>query len=357
VNEKSEPPSNLQAVVDANGIAHVPELEVPLSSYMSKQAKAKFIEEVRKPPFAGTEHKEVKEVRKIVDDYYRPLVQRSRSVYPVDVREQRFSGVPANVITPQGGVPQRNRNRVLINLHGGGFVVGAGLGGLAESIPLAGLAKTKVISVDYREGPENKFPAASEDVALVYRELLKEYKSPNIGIYGCSAGGVLSAMAVAWFQKEGLPKPGAVGIFGAGAFASFYGPPTVAGTWGGDSRYTAPPLLGQKPLPVDPNQAPPLSGYETVYLSTANLSDPLVSPALSPATLAKFPPTLLITGTRSFDMSAAVQTQRALTNAGVDADLHVWDGMGHCFFFDVTLPESQEAFAVMAKFFDSRLGR
>jgi acetyl esterase/lipase len=73
--------------------------------------------------------------------------------------------------------------------------------------------------------------------------------------------------------------------------------------------------------------------------------------------MSKFPPTLLITGTRAYDMSAAVQTQRALTKAGVKADLHVWDGMGHCFFFDVDLPESQEAFAVMTKFFSTRLGR
>lgn len=56
-------------------------------------------------------------------------------------------------------------------------------------------------------------------------------------------------------------------------------------------------------------------------------------------------------------MSAAVQTHRALTNAGVDADLHLWDGMGHCFFWDVDLPESREAFAVMTKFFNTRLSR
>jgi epsilon-lactone hydrolase len=72
--------------------------------------------------------------------------------------------------------------------------------------------------------------------------------------------------------------------------------------------------------------------------------------------MSKFPPTLLITGTRAYDMSAAVQTQRALTREGVEANLHVWDGMGHCFFFDVDLPESREALSVITKFFSSRLG-
>ena len=56
-------------------------------------------------------------------------------------------------------------------------------------------------------------------------------------------------------------------------------------------------------------------------------------------------------------MSAAVQTQRELTKAGVEADLHLWDGLGHCFFLDVNLPESQEAFMVITKFFNSHLGK
>ena len=43
--------------------------------------------------------------------------------------------------------------------------------------------------------------------------------------------------------------------------------------------------------------------------------------------------------------------------AGVQADLHVWDGMWHAFFSDPELPESQEAYAVTAAFFDRHLGR
>lgn len=56
-------------------------------------------------------------------------------------------------------------------------------------------------------------------------------------------------------------------------------------------------------------------------------------------------------------MSAAVQTQRDLTKAGVEADLHLWDGLGHCFFNDADLPESKEAYVVISKFFDKHLGK
>ena len=83
-------------------------------------------------------------------------------------------------------------------------------------MPIAALGRIKVVSLDYRQGPEHRHPAASEDVAAAYRELLKTYRPENIGIYGCSAGGMLAGMSVAWFQRHGLPRPGAVGILCAG---------------------------------------------------------------------------------------------------------------------------------------------
>jgi acetyl esterase/lipase len=64
----------------------------------------------------------------------------------------------------------------------------------------------------------------------------------------------------------------------------------------------------------------------------------------------------LITGTRDFAMSSAIQSQRLLTNAGVDAELHVWDSMWHSFFSDPGMPESEGAYAVMVHFFDRHLG-
>lgn len=100
----------------------------------------------------------------------------------MDIKPERIAGVPTDVIEPAGGAPPKNKRRVLINLHGGGFEVGAGLGGQMESIPVASLGAIKVISVDYREGPKYKFPAASEDVAAGYRELLKKYSAKRIGI-------------------------------------------------------------------------------------------------------------------------------------------------------------------------------
>lgn len=342
--------------IDADGTVHIPALAVPLSSYMSAEAKMRFLEGVEK------RHKEaatdrttpnpISKVRESVDDMMRPKVERAKGTYPVTIEEQRIGGVRTHVITPTDGVSPANRNRILINLHGGGFMVGAGLHGIAESIPVSSIGKFEVVTVDYRMAPEYRFPAASEDVASVYRVLLKKYPPANIGIYGCSAGGTLSAMAAAWFQKESLPTPGAIGILGAAAFGNFYFP-GKAGSWDGDSAYTAPPLVGQQPLTLDQTRTLP----PDAYLSQTDLTNPLVSPASSPSVLAKFPPTLVLTGTRAWDMSAAIQTHRELVKAGVDAELHLWDGMGHCFFLEEDLPESREAYDVVVKFFDKHLGK
>ncbi|MGA9336019.1 MAG: alpha/beta hydrolase, partial [Rudaea sp.] len=182
-------------------------------------------------------------------------------------------------------------------------------------------------------------PAASEDVAAVYRELLKQYSAKNIGIYGCSAGGVLTGEAVAWFIARKLPVPGAIGTF-CGSIVDL----------NGDSSHVAPVLNG------DPAPTKVMKLIDLPYFKGAKPDNPLVFPANSPKLLEQFPPTLLITGTRDFTMSSEIQSQRLLTDAGVDAELHIWDGMWHSFFSDPEMPESREAYAVMVKFFDRHLG-
>jgi acetyl esterase/lipase len=253
-----------------------------------------------------------------------------------------LGGVKTEVITPKEGVAARERGRVLINLHGGAFLWGEGSGGEIESIPIASVGRITVVTVAYRQGPEFKFPAASEDVTMVYRELLKDHKPENIGIYGCSAGGILTAEVLAWFQRERLPMPGAVGIFCASA-----------GKFGGDSSFLAPELSGQPPLPGSTEGK--LSF--TPYFSDVSVSDPLVLPMSSKQVLAHFPPTLLIAGSRDFAVSSVCQTDIELNKVGVKTELHIWDGLWHSFFNNPDLPESREMYSIVSRFFDRYLGR
>jgi epsilon-lactone hydrolase len=332
--------SGPQSQVDAQGVAHVLAIKVPASKFMSPEARTKFIRLFsgpRPPPPA-----DMRLLREADEAKNAPFVARAEQLYPVTIEPKIIGGVRTEVITPKDGVAPRNRERVLINLHGGGFIWGEGNGARSESIPIAGVGKITVITVAYRLAPENRFPAASEDVAAVYRELLKSHRAVDIGIYGCSAGGVLTAQAIVWFQKERLPIPGAIGTFCG----------SVAGT-GGDSSQVAPALVGEAP-PAAADDAGLRLGP---YFRDASPSDPLVLPISSAQALRLFPPTLLIAGSRDFMVSSLFKAQAALTEAGVDAELHVWDGMWHAFFMDPDLPESQEVFRVVVKFFDQHLGR
>ena len=207
------------------------------------------------------------------------------------------------------------------------------------------MGKIEVVSVDYREGPDNKFPAASEDVASVYQELLKTYKPQNIGIYGCSAGGMQTAMSLAWFQKHSLPGAGRDGNLLC----------IAGGIFGGDALYTA--VSAGRSSIASPRQSFPERGRRWVTSADTDPKDPLVSPVNSPEVLAKFPPTLIITGTRGFELSSALYTHEQLVKLGVETELHVWEGLFHGFFYNVDVPESRDALNVIIKFFDRHLGR
>ena len=214
-----EPDAKNTVVIDDDGTVHVPAQVVPMSGFLSPEAKAyvtQHLKDMQNPQVLAQDNG--------VPRFMKGYLERQKVLYPVDREETKIAGVHAYVYTPKAGISAVNRDRVLIDLHGGGFSgCWPGCAEL-ESIPIAALGKIRVITLDYREGPKYKFPAASEDVAAVYRQLLKDHAPQNIGIYGCSAGGMLTAMSVAWFEKHNLPRPGAVGIFCAGA-----GSPTGAG--------------------------------------------------------------------------------------------------------------------------------
>jgi acetyl esterase/lipase len=54
-------------------------------------------------------------------------------------------------------------------------------------------------------------------------------------------------------------------------------------------------------------------------------------------------------------LSQSVLLHRKLRNAGVDADLNVFEGMWHFFWEDPSLPESREAMTALAGFFNRHL--
>jgi monoterpene epsilon-lactone hydrolase len=321
---RTAPPNPDLTVLDQDGTARITRI-VPVPKTISPEAQALIA--TGKSWCPGPRSAEFKE-----------LIERAEKLYPVKIEEDKMvGGVKTKFVTPASGIPADRKNRVLINLHGGGFTVDSG--SYVESIPIANLTKTLVVSVDYRMAPQNHFPAAVDDVVAVYKELLKTYKAGNIAIYGTSAGAALTLQAAVRIRHDGLPQPGALGVFSGNGDANN---PTDS-----SAEFSTSGLVGAK-IPEAGNQ-------RTTYLGDHDPKDPLASPIL--ADLKGFPPTLCMTGTRDTALVGTTNFNRALRRAGVHTELVVFDAMPHAFWYTTGVPESTEALEIQAKFFDRELGK
>ncbi len=198
--------------IAADGTAYVTRV-VPVPKTISPEAQAMLARVVSDAAVAQT----LEQRRVGTDKWQAGAGEASKKIYPANVAADTIAGVPVRVVTPTSMAPEK-RDRVLINLHGGGF--NSDSGSLTESIPMANLTGTKVIAVLYRLAPEHPYPAGLDDAMAVYQELLKTYKPGNIGIYGTSAGAILTAEVTAKLQQMKLPLPGATGVFsGMGDFS------------------------------------------------------------------------------------------------------------------------------------------
>lgn len=327
------------APVGPDATISAPAFDLPMSSFASPEAAKLLYDIMTTPQPPATADIAVR--RAFYDKWNTARMERMLKIWPVKIEKSEMGGVPVQIVVPAAGVKSGNENRVLVNLHGGAFLWGAGNGELVEAIPIAAVMGVKVVTVDYRQGPEHMFPAGSEDVFTVYQALLKDHAAGTIGIYGCSAGGILTAQSTAWIIKQGVPVPGAIGTFcGSGT------------EYGGDSRMLDMPLNGK---PLDPEGG--LTMKRLPYFASVKQNGPLVVPGEYPDMLAKFPPTLLLAGSRDFAASGLTVMHRRLAAADVRSDLYLFDGLWHAFFMDPELPESREAYKLIAGFFDRNLAR
>ena len=328
----AEAPNRDTSYIDAQGTAHVTRV-VPVPAALSAQARQALSRAL--PDQGPPESLAARRIR--TDGWTAAAAVAWSKLCPNQLVNEQIAGVPVRIVTPEG-MPEANKNKVLLDLHGGGF--DSDSGSYTESIPIASYSKIKVVAVLYRLAPEHPFPAAVDDSVAVYKELLKTYKPEHIVIYGTSAGAILTAEVAAKLKQLALPLPAALGIFsGLGDFAR-----------DGDSMamYSLRGLAGH----LDPPGPGPHDSY---YVGKVNPRDPVLSPIYSD--LRGLPPTLFVTSTRDLLLSGTVNLHRAYLNAGVDARLVVFDALPHAFWYDPVLPESLEANHLMAEFFVKQLGR
>jgi acetyl esterase/lipase len=280
-----------------------------------------------------------KQIKSIEDALVKTL-PGLREQLGVHVEPTTIDGVKAYIVAPDT-IPPENRNRLLVHVHGGCYASFAGESGTAEAIYMAGFGKFKIISVDYRTPPDHPYPAALDDAMTVWKAAVKMADPKNTAIFGSSAGGALTLSMVLRAKQDGLPLPAAIAP----------GTPMSDLTGSGDS-FRANAMVDNVLVAYGAN----CDKRAALYAAGHDLKDPMLSPLFGD--MQGFPPTILTSGTRDLLLSNTVRVHRKLRQAGVDAVLQVYEGQAHAQYYrDVTAPETKEAFAEIAQFFDKHLGK
>jgi epsilon-lactone hydrolase len=245
----------------------------------------------------------------------------------VKMETTTLGGVTVYTLTPQA-IPAENQNRLLVHMHGGCYVLSGGEAATSEGIYMAAFGHYKVLSVDYRRPPDAPYPAALDDGMTVWKAALKMAEPRNMGIFGTSAGGALTLAMVLRAKQDKLPLPGAIAS----------GTPMSDLTGVGDT-FAANAMVDNVLVGFDGR----CDKMARLYANGHDLKDPMLSPVYGD--MHGFPPTILISGTRDLLLSNTVRVHRKLRQAGVRADLHVYEGQSHAQYMrDANAPETREAF-------------
>jgi len=267
----------------------------------------------------------------------RAQYERAEKAFPTppEVKVERVSApvAPAEWLRPPGAAA----GRVVLYLHGGGYVIGSPRSHrhLAAAVAVAGQASALLL--DYRLAPEHPYPAAVDDATAAYRWRLDQGIAPgHIVIGGDSAGGGLTVATLLALRDARLPLPA------GGVCIS----PWVDLTFSGASYRTR--------AAVDPIVTRPgIDEMARAYLGATAARAPLASPLF--ADLRGLPPLLIHVGSDEVLLDDAVQLADRAKAAGVDATLEVWDRMVHVWhWFLPMLDEAQSAVDGIGRFIRTR---
>jgi len=295
------------------------------------------------PPFWNDHPKDAAEWKALINKRADAIVATLpglREKFGVKSEQVTIGGVNAYVLTPDN-IPEANRNRLLVHVHGGGYVFAPAESATREAVLMAGFGRFKVISIDYRMPPDFPYPAAMDDAMAVWKEVVKTNDPKKTAIFGTSTGGGMTLAMVLRARQEGLPLPAATAP----------GTPWSDMTKTGDTFFT-----NEKIDNILVSNDGWLGDAAKLYANGHDLKDPQLSPIYGD--FSGFPPTILTSGTRDLFLSNTVRVHRKLRQAGVVADLHVFEGQSHAQYAgDPDAPETAEHFSELARFFDKYLGK
>jgi len=236
--------------------------------------------------------------------------------FQVTVEEKHLGGVRVLEVTPKNWV---HKDKVLVHFHGGGMYSQSPDTMMTAYVPLADEMNTKIVSVDYRLLPSWDYGILEQigDGVTVFKHLVEKqgYKASNIGMFGCSAGGIMTMGVTNRLSHEGYPLPGAI-VPQSGMY-----------DWTLDSD-TYKTLDGQDPVASTVQYFAPIIAM--ARLTEDDLIDPSYSPVFDTFTGRKFPPALFQAGGREVLLSDSFRMYDKLKQAGHEAELDIHDAMPHC---------------------------
>ncbi len=216
---------------------------------------------------------------------------------------------------------------IVYYLHGSGYVICSPRthrGLLARLTHRSGIG---AFSLDYRMGPEYRWPAAGDDTIRGYRWLLRQGFDPEqIIVAGDSAGGHLALDLIASNHIDGVPQPRAMILF-----SPLYDP-TFQLARDLEARGVRDPII----------DVAGAQKFLRLYTGDADPSHPRMRVRLTPDMA--LPPTLIQVGAREIMADDARTIHRLVLDAGGTSELQEWPGQGHVFqMFPYFTPESQRA--------------
>ncbi|MBK1786021.1 alpha/beta hydrolase fold domain-containing protein [Prauserella cavernicola] len=217
---------------------------------------------------------------------------------------------PGEELPPQLRAPEPGA-KVALYLHGGAFLFDEAPDLYGDRIAAA--LERPVVLPHFRIGPENPFPAASDDTIAAYRQLLDAGWAPeNVVVYGHSAGATMALTVITRAAEHGLPMPS--GVVALSGFLDF--------------TLTQRSLADNDGLDrITPGQAHQIG---PMYLGAANPEDPAVSPALAPpSTWTDAPPLFLFCGGHEILRDDTLAVAHAAARAGCEVELRVVAGQQH----------------------------
>ncbi|MBQ7497284.1 MAG: alpha/beta hydrolase fold domain-containing protein [Selenomonas sp.] len=227
-----------------------------------------------------------------------------------------------------------NSSRVILQLHGGGYVDGLSDVYRAIGVRQASITKAKEIYfVDYRLAPQYVYPAALDDATTVYKELLdRGIPAKNIILSGDSAGGNLALALALRLKETGIPQPGCIVV--ASPWADFEHREDTTRT----TNAAKDQVLGN---------GTPLNGavQHPAYAGKLSLNDPRLS--LIHADFSGLPPLLIQTGGHEIFLAENNKLAEKAANDGVEVTHTVYAGMPHD--FALLLPQMEETLDFLAE--------